>query len=154
MPLLIFGLLGLIAVVAMLRFSNFSIGAKAPRYLGMALTGAAAVFFAVIERWMPAVFFASICWTVYTGGRALPREWMDPMARDTEEDEPPPPPRRGKVTMSRDEALKVLGLPPDADEATIRAAYRRLIQQNHPDKGGSDYLASKVNEAKDILLGD
>ena len=56
MPLLIFGLLGLIAVVAMLRFSNIGIGAKAPRYLGMAVTGALAVFFAVIERWMPAVF--------------------------------------------------------------------------------------------------
>ncbi len=163
MQLLIFGLAGLIAVMAALRFSNLSIGAKAPRYLGMMLTGAAAIFFAVIERWMPAVFFASICWTIYTGGRALPREWMEPGARDMPEDDEPPPQRRygadetsrrGKVAMSRDEALKVLGLASGASDDDIRAAYRRLMQQNHPDKGGSDYLASKINEAKDVLLAD
>lgn len=153
MPLLIFGLAGVIAVMAVLRFSNFNFGARLPRYLGMTVTGAAAIFFAVVERWVPAVFFASICWTIYTGGRALPRDWMEPTARDVVDDEPPPLPRRGKVTMSRDEALKVLGLGPEADEDAIRAAYRRLMQQNHPDKGGSDYLASKINEAKDILLG-
>jgi hypothetical protein len=148
MPLLILGLAGLIAVVALLRFSNISFGPKLPRYLGMALTGAAAVFFAVIERWVPAVFFASICWTVYTGGRALPRDWTDPV--DIAEDDPPP--RRGRQAMSRDEALKVLGLGPDAQDDDIRAAHRRLILQIHPDKGGSDYLASKINEAKDVLL--
>ena len=155
MPLLIFGLAGVIAVVAMLRFSNIGLGSNLPRYLGMTATGAAAIFFAVIERWVPAVFFASLCWTIYTGGRALPRDWMDATTRDASgDDEPPPPPRRGKVSMSRDEALKVLGLRPDAGEDDIRAAYRRLMQQNHPDKGGSDYLASKINEAKDTLLAD
>ena len=55
--------------------------------------------------------------------------------------------------MSRDEALRVLGLGADAGGDDIRAAHRRLMLQNHPDKGGSDYLASKVNEAKDVLLG-
>ena len=55
--------------------------------------------------------------------------------------------------MSRAEALKVLGLEAGASEGDIRAAHRRLIQQNHPDKGGTNYLAAKINEAKDILLG-
>jgi curved DNA-binding protein CbpA len=54
--------------------------------------------------------------------------------------------------MTRAEALKVLGLQEGASNDEIRAAHRKLIAQNHPDKGGSDYLASKVNEAKDTLL--
>lgn len=60
------------------------------------------------------------------------------------------PPRAN--SMSRAEALKVLGLEAGASEADIRAAHRRLIQQTHPDKGGTTYLASKINEAKDVLL--
>lgn len=62
-------------------------------------------------------------------------------------------PRARSSTMSRDEALKVLGLQDGASEDEIRAAHKKLMMQNHPDRGGSDYLASKINEAKDILLG-
>jgi hypothetical protein len=56
--------------------------------------------------------------------------------------------------MSRAEALRVLGLEPGADEVAIRAAHRRLILQNHPDHGGSSYLAAQINEAKDVLLNE
>jgi hypothetical protein len=59
------------------------------------------------------------------------------------------PPR---TSMSRSEALKVLGLQEGAAEEEIRAAHRRLILQTHPDKGGTSYLAAKINEAKDVLL--
>ncbi len=64
------------------------------------------------------------------------------------------PPERAASGMTRTEALNILGLQDGAGEDDIRAAHRRLMLQNHPDRGGTDYLASKINAAKDFLLGD
>jgi len=68
---------------------------------------------------------------------------------------PGPAPRAPRTggAMSRAEAYEVLGLKPGATEAEIRDAHRRLMMAAHPDHGGSDWLATRINQARDVLLG-
>jgi hypothetical protein len=54
--------------------------------------------------------------------------------------------------MSESEALEILGLRPDAEPAEINEAHRRWMQLIHPDRGGSQYFAVKLNQARDVLL--
>jgi len=53
--------------------------------------------------------------------------------------------------MTKREASLILGVGLSTSRQRIRDAHRRIMLANHPDKGGSPYLASKINEAKDIL---
>lgn len=54
--------------------------------------------------------------------------------------------------LSNDEAYEVLGLPNSATKDQVIKAHKRLMQRLHPDRGGSDYLAAKINAAKDKLI--
>jgi len=60
--------------------------------------------------------------------------------------------RRGS-SMTRAEAFAVLGLSPGASDIDIKEAHIRLMRTAHPDVGGSDWIATRINQARDILLG-
>ncbi|MDX2264489.1 MAG: molecular chaperone DnaJ [Hyphomicrobiales bacterium] len=58
--------------------------------------------------------------------------------------------RKPEITL--DEAYSILGLAMDATRADVQRAHREMMKRFHPDQGGSNYLASKINAAKDLLL--
>lgn len=74
--------------------------------------------------------------------------WLAASARRTN---PGPAPARPR-DIGDSEARSILGVGPDASRAEIQAAYARLIQMTHPDKGGTDGLAAQLNAARDRLL--
>lgn len=89
--------------------------------------------------------------------RALLEAWMErshPEWRATWGGGAGRTPATSSAKMTRPEALAILGLKEGASADDVRAAHRRLMKTAHPDLGGSDYLAAKINEAKEFLLQD
>lgn len=63
------------------------------------------------------------------------------------------PPAASDAAMTRAQAFEILGLPSSAAPDEIKEAYRRLMRANHPDSGGSTWIATRLNQARDVLLG-
>lgn len=53
--------------------------------------------------------------------------------------------------MSKREASLILGVSPSASKIKVKDAHKKIMLLNHPDRGGSPYLAAKINEAKDLM---
>ena len=57
------------------------------------------------------------------------------------------------MSMTKEQAYEILGLNVGASKGEIREAHHRLMNKIHPDHGGSNFLATQINQAKDLLLG-
>ena len=80
--------------------------------------------------------------------------WREAAQRDYGGAGAGPRPPSGPGAMRQEEAHEILGLEPGASPEEIHEAHRRLMQKIHPDHGGSNYLAAKINQAKARLLGE
>ena len=112
--------------------------------IGWLVALAALVSALLATRLGPRVLFVAaptLIWMVW--------RWLQVRAVGGGEREPSEPRPRG--TMTRQEALRVLGLREGASQEAISNAYRNLIKKVHPDHGGSDLLAQQVTEAKRVL---
>lgn len=92
-------------------------------------------------------FLLPLFWD-YWGPMIFPRRGAGP-GQDGQQREAP---RARAGGLSRAEAYEILGLKPGASKADIKAAHRRLMAAAHPDHGGSDWIAARLNQARDVLL--
>ncbi|MXZ81933.1 MAG: DnaJ domain-containing protein [Gammaproteobacteria bacterium] len=112
----------------------------------LVVTGKIHALFAILSAavpWINRALAARMIWRQFSSFRANPGSFWGAGRSG-----PAPPP--GKMTV--EEALEILGLEAGASEEDIIAAHKKLMQKIHPDKGGSSFLASQINQAKDTLL--
>lgn len=130
------------------------------KMLGLCVIGLLVFYLAATGRlnWFFALAGVSIAFilrlmpTLLRYAPYLHRLWVDFNAKKQRASQQQNKPSTAPGTMSVEEAYAVLGLKAGASEAEIIAAHRKLMQKIHPDRGGSDYLAMKINLAKKILL--
>ncbi len=154
-------MLGLIAILLALGAAAWVLaragkGAGAPsrgvfRLKIVAMLVVAAVLFAA------KLFPVALMILLAAGGVTAIEIWRDRQIKAQIGDENQMTPGAGRAPSRRaslgvDEAAAILGVAVDASEDDVKTAHKKLIGQLHPDKGGTDYLAAKINDARKVML--
>lgn len=123
--------------------SQMLLGAAAALILWLVVTGKLHALFALVAAVLPMIQrFAGLL------------QWIPGIKKLFEQANPgaSAPPSRADGKLTREQAAEILGVSPDASAKEIREAHRKLMGKLHPDKGGNDFLASQLNNARDTLL--
>ncbi|MFN4018200.1 MAG: hypothetical protein ACK4JB_22885 [Reyranella sp.] len=149
------------------------------QYAGAMLLGAAMILVPTFLKWRAILVPLRAVFAQFRGKPQpfeMPPVWQDPAPPDpralqhaaalleaylkhttpiasTQRHIPAPSDAEGDEGMTLREALDVLGLAEGADLASVHAAHRRLMRGADPDGGGSPYLAARIDEARDVLVG-
>lgn len=147
MPYLILAIGILIGLFALYRFFiNANIAQIKALFLSLiALAVAVAVFFLAITGRLPAAIGLVVALIpfilAYLKNRMAQRKNGTAQSQETD-------------VSTVEEALEILGLEPGASAEEITSAYKKLMKKVHPDQEGSEWMATKLNQAKDLLLKD
>ena len=135
------------------QFKRASPAARRPLFwqYGLAIVAIAMVILAATGRihWIGAVIAAALPFLRAMGpllARLIPH-WLNTRQQQYSTSQ-----NTADKPIDREEALAILGLQPGASRDDVIAAHRRLMQKFHPDRGGTDYFAARINRAKDVLL--
>lgn len=149
--------LAILALVALMWYLSWYRGADKDQrnrsLISVALYGLATVLLLLVVTgripWLFALFSAAIPWI----NRALMVKKIWNRVNNAENSHTTGDQSvNNNSKMTREEAYKILNIEPGATEEKIIDAHRKLVQKVHPDRGGSDFLTTQVNQAKDTLL--
>ena len=133
------------------RAPIFILGAIAVVAVVLAISGRLNWIFAAISAALPVIWRLAPLLRFLPMVARLTGRRRGAQKDDADSNDQRPASRNGRMT--REEAGELLGVDADADRDAVLAAHRRLMQRLHPDRGGTDYLAARLNEARDVLLG-
>ena len=153
----VFGLGLLIILLSYWRYLHKRQDPKSYRYsiyLALLITLVALVYLALSGRllWIVGVFAAWLPWVrhaiAFKAFMKRAKAYRDKFSNSQDQANP----QSSKGQLTKKEALDILGLGDDANKDDVLQAHGRLIKRLHPDVEGSDYLASLVNQARDVLI--
>ena len=144
MPYIILAIGLLIGIYTLYRFfmgANIE-QIKASFLVALLVTIAISLFFLAISGRLPAAIALLVAMVPILTGVWQKRGKLKPDENGSNKNSP----------MTQKDALDILGLKDSATREDIKSAYKSLMQKVHPDKKGSDWMAAKLNEARDLLL--
>ncbi len=115
-------------------------------FKGVVWLGLAAALF--VAKLLPLAFMLLLA----AGGVTAIEMWRERAMKEDEARSGGAMTAPAKTALSKSEAASVLGVDETADSDAVKSAHKKLIAQLHPDKGGTDYLAAKINEAREVML--